>query len=63
MIFAKSQVITPAGIATTTALLKTNNVLSISEVYMIRPICGTLYGGSSNVKVELSPLRSVFENK
>ncbi len=60
-IFAKSQITIPIGAATETALAKTNKVLSSKDLTKILPICGFLYGGSSNIKEEGTPLSKVLE--
>ena len=60
--FAKIHIIIPAGIATVTALLRTNKVLSIIDVYISLPTCGGLYGGSSRVKVDGTPFNKVLDN-
>lgn len=50
--FAKIHIISPAGAATAAALPSTKSVLSKTELTIIRPIAGRLYGGSSRVKEE-----------
>ena len=60
-IFENIQIIMPAGAATQIALPKTNNVLSKIERKITFPICGFLYGGSSNIYEEGSPLRIVLD--
>ena len=61
-LFAISQMIRPAGIAATTALPSTNIVLSKTERISTLPICGILYGGSSRVKADGIPRRSVADS-
>src|SRR5690554_1556478 len=56
-----SQIIAPAGAAKTTALHNTIKVRSISDVYIVCKNLGGLYGGSSNVKKEDSPFKSVLD--
>lgn len=58
----KSQITIPAGAAIATALPRTNKVLSKIERTITLPICGFLYGGSSNIYEEGIPLRIVFDN-
>ena len=60
--FAMSQITIPAGAATLTALPNTNNVLSNIERTKTFPICGFLYGGSSNTKDDGTPFKIVFDN-
>ena len=60
--FASIQIKIPAGSATETALPKTNKVLSNKERIITFPTCGVLYGGSSKVNEEGSPLSNVFDN-
>lgn len=60
-ILARSHITIPVGNATITALPSTNKVLSNIERIMVLPILGTLYGGNSKVKDELSPFNSVFD--
>ncbi len=51
----------PAGAATLTARASTNRVLSRTERTITLPICGFRYDGSSIVKDDGCPLRSVSE--
>ena len=59
--FESIQIIIPAGAATAIALPKTNKVLSKIERTITFPICGFLYGGSSNIYEEGIPLRIVLD--
>lgn len=59
--FARTQIITPAGAATAAALPRTKTVLSRSDRTSIFPICGFLNGGSSSVNEDGSPFRIVAE--
>ena len=43
------------------ALPSTNNVLSNIDLTITCPICGFLYGGSSNTKEEFFPFKIVFD--
>ena len=61
-ILAISQMTSPAGAATTTALPRTNRVLSKMERTSTFPICGFRYGGSSSVKEDGIPFSSVLDN-
>src|SRR5690554_4750725 len=60
--FEMSHIIAPAGAAKITALHNTIKVRSISEVYIVCKNLGGLYGGSSNVKKDDSPFKSVLDN-
>ena len=60
--FAIIQIIIPAGAATAIALPSTNSVLSNIERTNTFPICGFLYGGSSNTKDDGTPLKIVFDS-
>ena len=51
----------PAGAATTTALPNTNKVLSNIDLIITWPICGFLYGGSSNAKDDGIPFSKVLD--
>lgn len=62
IIFAASQMISPAGAATAAALASTNNVLSKMERTIILPTCGLRYGGSSSVKDDGTPFKIVTES-
>ena len=53
----------PAGMATTTALLKTKSVRSKKERIRTFPNCGLRYGGNSNVKAEGTPFKRVMDNR
>ena len=59
--FANNHITRPAGAATATALPSTNKVLSNIDLISTCPICGFLYGGSSNTKDELVPFNIVFD--
>lgn len=59
---ANNQITRPAGAATEIALPNTNRVLSNIELTKTFPICGFLYGGSSNIKEEGIPFRIVLDN-
>lgn len=61
IIFAISQITSPAGADITIALRRTNIVLSSIDLIITFPIWGFLYGGSSKVNEEDSPFRIVFE--
>ena len=61
--FAKIQITSPAGAATDIALPKTNRVLSRTERTITCRKSGFRYGGSSNVKDEGSPFRSVLDKR
>lgn len=58
---AKSHITRPVGAAIATALPSTNKVLSNNERTKIFPICGFLYGGSSKIKDDGTPLSTVLE--
>ena len=60
--FAKIQITHPAGAETNTALDRTERVLSKTERTIIFPICGFLYGGSSNTNEDGIPFNNVFES-
>ena len=60
-IFANNHITRPAGAATATALPSTNKVLSNIDLISTCPICGFLYGGSSNTNDELVPFNIVFD--
>lgn len=62
LILENSHITIPAGAAIEIALPSTNKVLSNKERINILPICGVLYGGSSNVKDEGSPFNIVLDN-
>lgn len=59
--FARSQMIAPAGAATITALPRTKMVLSKIERIITLPILGFLYGGSSSIKDDGMPFKTVAE--
>ena len=59
--FAKIQITIPAGAATLIALPNTNKVRSKMERTNILPNCGFLYGGSSKLKEDGTPFKSVFD--
>ena len=59
--FAISHIIRPAGAETVIARPKTNSVLSKTERTKTLPICGTLYGGSSNVNEDGTPFKTVTD--
>ena len=54
--------IIPAGAATAIALPNTNNVLSNIDLTITFPICGFLYGGSSNINDDGIPFNIVLES-
>lgn len=60
-ILAISQMMSPAGAATTIARPRTNRVLSKIERTITFPICGFRYGGSSSVKEEGTPFNTVAD--
>ncbi len=59
---ASSQRTAPAGAATAAARRRTNSVRSRMERTMTLPICGRRYGGSSRLKEDGTPLRTVFDS-
>lgn len=61
VMFAISHIIRPAGAATLIALPRTNNVRSNSDLIIILPIWGFLYGGSSSIKEDAIPFSIVPE--
>lgn len=61
--FAISHIISPAGIATITALPRTNSVLSRNALTRTFANCGVLYGGSSSVNDDGIPFSNVFDRK
>lgn len=60
--FDKSHITSPIGAATTIALPRTYKVLSNIDLTITFPICGFLYGGSSNIKDDGIPFNIVFDN-
>jgi len=60
--FAKSQITAPAGTATITERASTNRVRSNTERISTCPNCGLRKGGSSSVKEEGNPFKSVLES-
>lgn len=62
LVFAKNQIIIPAGKATHIALPRTNKVLSKIDLTITLPHFGTLYGGNSNVNEDTSPFKTVIDS-
>ena len=60
-IFDISQIKSPAGAATNTALPRTNRVLSNIERIITFPIWGRLYGGNSKINDDGIPFKMVFD--
>ena len=60
--FAKRNITSPIGTATATALFKTETVFVVKARHKTRKISGFLYGGSSSVNDDVSPLSIVFDN-
>ena len=61
-IFAIIHIKSPAGAATEIALPSTKTVLSMTDLMSILPNCGFLYGGSSSINEDGTPLRIVNDN-
>ncbi len=62
LIFAINHIKSPAGAATEIALPRTKTVLSMTDLMSILPICGFLYGGSSSINEDGTPLRKVDDS-
>ncbi len=61
VVFARSQMIIPAGAAIFIALARTKRVLSNIERINIFPIWGFLYGGSSKINEDGNPFSIVLD--
>ena len=62
VIFAISQMTSPAGAATAAALPRTKSVRSNTDRTSTFPICGFRYGGSSSVKEDGTPLSRISDS-